>query len=137
MPGHKRYGAAAALACGGPLGLTFSLPWPLAEPLAMLPPATENLQQTASVAAVFWGVCLALVTLEATLGANPVSSGLFFLSIPALVAGLFWANRSLLRQRARFTALATLTVSVFVYATVILLLGLVAASKLKALLIHA
>jgi hypothetical protein len=97
--------------------------------------AFANLQQTVSVAALFWGVCLLLVTLEATVGANPVSSGLFFLSVPALVTGLLWANRSLLGSRERFTALATLAVSVFVYATVILLLGLVAASKLKALLV--
>lgn len=97
--------------------------------------AFANIQQTASVAALFWGVCLVLVTLEATVGENPVSSGLFLLSVPALVTGLFWANRSLLRSRERFMALATLTVSVFVYATVILLLGLLAASKLKALLV--
>lgn len=98
---------------------------------------TVSLQQTASVAAGFWCLCLVLVALEATLGANPVSSGLFFLSVPALVCGLFWANRALLRSRARLTALMTLTVSVFVYASVILLLGLLAASKLKALLMAA
>ncbi len=100
-------------------------------------PHLHNLQQTASVAALFWGLCLVLVTLEATLGENLVSSGLFFLSVPALVTGLFWANRSLLRTRARLVALATLTVSVFVYATVILLLGLLAAAKLKSLLLYA
>ena len=96
----------------------------------------DNLQQTVSVAAVFWGVCLALVTLEATVGENPVSSVLFFLSVPALVSGLIWANRSMLRAHRRHVALATLAVSVTVYATVILLLGLLAASKLKALLVH-
>jgi hypothetical protein len=65
----------------------------------------HNLEQTASVAALFWGVCLGLVTLEATVGANPVSSLLFFLSVPALVTGLFWANRSLLRSHPRLVAL--------------------------------
>jgi hypothetical protein len=94
----------------------------------------HNLEQTASVAALFWGVCLGLVTLEATVGANPVSSLLFFLSVPALVTGLFWANRSLLRSHPRLVALTTLGVSVLVYASVILLLGLLAASKLKSLL---
>lgn len=97
--------------------------------------AFANIHQTASVAALFWGMCLVLVTLEATVGANPVSSALFFFSVPTLVTGLLWANRSLLRSRQRFTALATLAVSVFVYASVILLLGLLAASKLKALLV--
>ena len=99
-------------------------------------PAMANLNQTASVAALFWGVCLVLVTLEATVGENVVSNALFFLSIPALVTGLFWANRSLLRSRARLVALATLAVSVFVYASVILMLGLLAAAKLKALLME-
>ena len=101
-------------------------------------PATRlsNLQQTASVAVLFWGACLILVALEATVGANLVSSGLFFVSVPALVTGLLWANRSLLRSGERYTALATLVVSVFVYASVILLFGLLAATKLKSLLIE-
>ena len=99
-------------------------------------PTAASFHQTASVAALFWGVCLVLVTLEATVGANLVSSLLFFLSIPALVTGLFWANRAVLRSRARFTALATLAVSVFVYASVILLLGILAAAKLKSLLME-
>ena len=46
-----------------------------------------NLQQTASVAAVFWCICLFLVALEATIGENPVSSWLFLVSVPALVTG--------------------------------------------------
>ena len=96
-----------------------------------------SLNQTASVAVVFWLLCLALVVLEATLGENPVSSGLFFLSVPALVCALFWANRALLHSRERVMALATVTLSVFVYATVILLLGLLAAAQLKALLLTA
>jgi hypothetical protein len=83
---------------------------------------THNLQQTASVAVLFWGACLVLVAIEATVGANMVSSALFFLSIPAMVTD---------------TALATLAVSVFVYASVILLFGLLAASSLKTLLVDA
>ena len=90
---------------------------------------THNLQQTASVAVFFWGACLVLVAIEATVGANLISSALFFLSIPAMVTGLLWANRSLLRSGERYTALATLAVSVFVYASVILLFGLLAASS--------
>ncbi len=97
-------------------------------------PPIANFHQTASVAAMFWGACLVLVTLEATVGENLVSSALFFLSVPTLVIALFWANRSLLRSRARLTAMATLAVSVFVYASVILLFGLLAAAKLKSLL---
>lgn len=119
------------------IGGTLSGPVPSVRTVAMRASSLGNLQQTASVAALFWGVCLVLVVLEATVGENPVSAGLFFLSIPALVTGLFWANRSLLRSRARFTALATLAVSVLVYASVILLLGLLAAAKLKELLLHA
>jgi len=103
----------------------------------MSSPPIANLHQTASVAATFWGACLVLVTVEATVGENLVSSALFFLSVPALVIGLIWANRSLLRSRARLTAMATLAVSVFVYASVILLLGLLAAAKLKSLLMDA
>jgi len=102
-------------------------------------PATHknNLQQTASVAVFFWGTCLALGALEATVGANMVGAALFFVSIPAMVTGLLWVNRSVLRSGERYMAMATLLVSVFVYASMILLLGLLAASKLKALVIGA
>jgi hypothetical protein len=102
----------------------------------MLAMQMKNLQQTASVAVIFWVSCLLLVVLEATVGANPVGAVLFFVSIPALVSGLLWANRSLLRAGERYTALATLLVSAFVYASVILLFWLLAASKLKSLLIQ-
>lgn len=94
-----------------------------------------NLRQTASVALLFWGSCLVLAGLEASVGANLISAGLFFVSVPIMVIGLLWANRSLLRSRQRWTALATMAVSVFVYASIILLFGLYAASKLKNLLI--
>lgn len=97
----------------------------------------NNLQQTASVAVTFWGACMAFAVLEVTVGTNPISSVLFFVSIAALVTALLWAQRSLLRSDDRYTALATLAVSVFVYASLILLLGLVAAWKLKELLIRA
>lgn len=88
------------------------------------------------MAVTFCGACMAFAVLEATVGVNPISSVLFFVSIPALVTGLLWAHRSLLRSANRYTALATLAVSVFVYASLILLLGLVAAWKLKALLME-
>ena len=97
----------------------------------------HSLQQTLSIAAMFWGVCLVLVALEATLGENLVSSGLFALSIPMLVMGLVWANRAMLRTKARAVALFALGVSVLVYSSVIVLVGLVAASKLKSLLVPA
>jgi hypothetical protein len=97
----------------------------------------DNFRHIGSVAVLFWGSCLVLTGLEATVGANLIISGLFFVSIPVMVMGLLWANRSLLRSRERWIALATLAVSAFVYASIILLLGLLAASKLKALLLEA
>ena len=97
----------------------------------------SNLQQTASVAVLFWVACLLLVAIEALVGANVFSAVLFFTSIPALVLGLMWANRSLLRSGERYMALATLVVSVLVYASLIVLLGLLAASKFKHLLVGA
>ena len=97
----------------------------------------NNLQQTASVAVTFWGACMLFAVLEATVGSNPISAVLFLVSIPALVTALLWAHRSMLRSADRYTALATLAVSVFVYASLILLLGLVAAWKLKDLLMGA
>ena len=87
-----------------------------------------------SVAIAFWGLCLVLVVLEASIGENVVSSGLFLLSIPALVAALTWVHRATLRTRARLSALLVLGISVFVYASVILFVGLLAASALKRLL---
>ena len=95
----------------------------------------DNLRQTASVALLFWGTCLFLAGLEAAVGDNLVSKGLFFVSIPAMVIALLWANRSLLRSRERWTALATMAISVFVYASVILLFGLLAATQFKVLLL--
>ena len=92
-------------------------------------------QQTLSVAVAFWGLCLVLVVLEASIGENVVSSGLFLLSVPALVAALTWVNRTTLGTRERVSALLVLGISVFVYASIILLVGLLAASALKQLLI--
>jgi hypothetical protein len=94
----------------------------------------RNLQRSVTIATLYWGACLVLVTLEAAVGANPVSALLFFLSVPMLVTALFWANRSLLRSRPRLLALGALGGTVLVYSSLILLLGLIAASKLKSLL---
>ena len=52
----------------------------------MITPANRVWHHTLTVAAVFWAGYLVLVTLEATVGSNIVISGLFFLSIPMLVA---------------------------------------------------
>ncbi len=92
-------------------------------------------QRTLSVAVAFWGLCLVLVVLEASIGENVVSSGLFLLSVPALVVALTWVNRTTLRARERVSALLVLGISVLVYASIILFVGLLAASALKQLLI--
>jgi hypothetical protein len=90
------------------------------------------------VAATFWAVCLVLVAFEATLGANFVLGGVFFLSIPMLVAFITWATKDLmLMQRRGVSAVLVLGVCVFFMSTVIILIGLLAAANLKTLMIGA
>lgn len=99
-------------------------------------PANRVWHHTLTVAAVFWAGYLILVTLEATVGSNIVISGLFFLSIPMLVALLTWVNLGIVfrRQPRRLWSVFALGAAVLGSATAIMLVGLVAAAKLKDLL---
>lgn len=95
-------------------------------------------RQTLSVAAAFWAVCLVLVAFEATMGANFVLGGLFFLSIPMLVAFITWATKDLmLVLRRDVSAVVLLGVCVFFTSTLIILIGLLAAANLKSLMLGA
>lgn len=95
-------------------------------------------RQTLTVAATFWAVCLVLVAFEATLGANFVLGGVFFLSIPMLVAFITWATKDLmLVPRRGVSAVFVLGVCVFFMSTVIILIGLLAAANLKTLMVGA
>ena len=96
----------------------------------------RTLHLTLSVAATFWGACLALVALEAAFGSSAVLSALFFCSIPLLVALLTWVNLGIVfkrRQRHLWSVFA-LGGTVLASSSVIILVGLVAATKLKHLL---
>jgi hypothetical protein len=93
-------------------------------------------RQTLSVAVVFWGVCLGLVALEATMGAHFVLGGLFFVSIPILVCFLTWAIKDLmLVMRRNLSSVVLLGASVLFASTLIILIGLLAAANLKALML--
>ncbi len=95
-------------------------------------------RQMLAVAAVFWALCLVLVALEATMGAHFVLGGLFFLSIPLLVAFVTWSTKDLaavLRRGAR--AVVIHGVCVLIFASMIVLIGLLAASNLKSLMLGA
>ncbi|MDX1515093.1 MAG: hypothetical protein R3174_15255, partial [Gammaproteobacteria bacterium] len=95
-------------------------------------------RQTLSVATAFWAVCLVLVALEATMGANFIVGGLFFLSIPMLVAFIIWATKDLmLVLRRDLSSVLVLGVCVFFSSTVIILIGLLAAANLKSLMLGA
>lgn len=93
-------------------------------------------RQTLGVATAFWGACLALVIVEATVGSNVVVAGLFFLSIPVLVGVLTWVNRGIVFGQAprRFTSILVLGLAVLVSASLIVLVGLLAAANLKTLM---
>ncbi len=106
----------------------------LQPPLALL----RVWRQTLTVAAVFWALCLILVALEATVGAHFVLDGLFFLSIPLLVAFLIWATKDLTAVLRRGVySVFVLGACVLVSATLIVLVGLVAAANLKSLMLGA
>ena len=94
-------------------------------------------RQTLTIATAFWGACLALVAIEATLGTNAVVAGLFFLSIPLLVACLTWANLGIVFHRPRrdLAAVFVLGMAVLLSASLIILVGLLAAANLKTLII--
>jgi len=82
------------------------------------------------VALGFWTLCLVLGLIEATVGENLISSVLFLLSIPALVGTLIFTSRVSLRSPNRISALATLGLSVLVYASLIILVGVYLASAM-------
>ena len=92
---------------------------------------TLAFRHTMMVAVGFWAVSLLLATLEATLGANIVIGGLYFLSIPVLVACLTWANGGFDARRVRGAgAVLMLGTVVLLSSSFIILFGLLAASGL-------
>ena len=102
-------------------------------------PILRSYRRNLSVAAAFWGTCLALVLAEVVLGSNVIIGGLFLLSIPLLVAVLTWVNKGIVFDRAPRTLSSVLVLgaSVLVVSTLIILVGLLAAANLKSLLIGA
>ena len=98
--------------------------------------ANRTWQHTLSVAASFWAACLVLVMIEAAVGSNIVISSLFFFSIPLLVALLTWVNLGIVfrRQPRNLWSVFALGAAVLGSSSVIILVGLVAAAKLKHLL---
>jgi hypothetical protein len=102
-------------------------------------PILRSCRQNLSVATAFWGACLVLVVAEVAIGSNIVIGGLFFMSIPLLVAVLTWVNKGIVFDRAPRTLASVLVLglSVLVVSTLIILVGLLAAANLKSLMIGA
>ncbi len=102
-------------------------------------PILRSYRQNLSVATAFWAACLVLVLLEVTLGSNIVIGGLFVLSIPLLVAVLTWVNKGIVFDHVPRTlsSVLVLGLSVLAVSTLIILVGLLAASNLKSLMIGA
>lgn len=95
-------------------------------------------RQMLTVAAVFWALCLVLVALEATMGTHFVLGGLYLLSIPLLVGFVTWATKDLAAVlRRRVPAVVIHGAFVFLFASLIVLIGLLAASNLKSLMLGA
>ena len=99
----------------------------------------RSCRQNLSVATAFWGACLVLVIAEVAIGSNLIIGGLFFLSIPLLVAVLTWVNKGIVFDRVprTFGSVLVLGLSVLVVSTAIILVGLLAAANLKSLMIGA
>lgn len=97
-------------------------------------PVTLAFRHTLTVATGFWAACLLLTTLEAALGANLVLGGLYFISIPMLVGGLTWANGGCVGRARGPVAVCMLGAIVLLSSSLIILLGLVAASSLMRLM---
>jgi hypothetical protein len=92
-------------------------------------------RQTLKIAVGFWATWLALGAVEAKVGSNAVVASVFFLSIPALVFFLTWANKDILHIIPRRSlSVLVLGVSVLLSSSVIVLVGLIAAAKLKLLI---
>ena len=93
---------------------------------------------TLSVATAFWAACLFLVTIEATIGWPAIVGSLFLLSIPVLVVCLTWVNRGYLSVRKQgLSSVVLLGVSILFSSTLIILVGLVVAVRLKTLIVGA
>ena len=93
-------------------------------------------KRTLRIAVAFWAACLILVTIEATAGANMVLGVVFFLSIPVLVGYLTWANKDIMVSARRgLLSVIVLGISVLLFSSVIILIGLLAAAKLKGLIL--
>jgi len=91
--------------------------------------------RTLQIALAFWSACLALTAVEASVGSTTAVSLLFFASIPALVGCLTWANKDIVAgARRALVSVVMLGVSVLLSSTLIILVGLAAAAKLKELL---
>ena len=92
-------------------------------------------RQTLKVAAAFWALCLALVSLEAWFGANVFGAIVFLLSVPVLVGFLIYANRHLLAYLRRGVfGVVGLSFYFLVAASVIIFVGLFAGAHLKILM---
>jgi len=102
-------------------------------------PILRSYRQNLSVATVFWGVYLVLVVGEVALGWNIFIGSLFLFSIPLLVAALTWVNKGIVFDRAPSTpgSVLVLGLSVLIVSSVIILVGVLAASMLKSLMIGA
>jgi hypothetical protein len=103
------------------------------------PPASvaRLVNETLSIAAGFWAACLLLVSVEATVGWHLLVGVLFMFSIPTLVGFLTWAYRHLgllLRMPQGLLSVLVLGFTVFTSASLIILVGLVAATNLKFLM---
>ncbi len=95
----------------------------------------QVLKRNLEVAALFWGMCLALAGIEAAIGANPVTALVFFASVPALIGYLVWVNRSLLpAARHGSLGIAVLGACVLGSASAIVFVGLFAAAHLETLI---
>ena len=96
----------------------------------VLPP--DVWRQTLTVATAFWAVCLLLMIIDAVFGGNAVTGTLFFLSLPALVGFLVWANKDLLVLMSR-GLMVSMAVGLYMLtaASLIVFVGLFAAANLK------
>ena len=99
----------------------------------------QSCRRNLTVATVFWGACLALVVAEVAVGSNVVIGGLFSLSIPLLVAVLTWVNKGIVFDRVPRSPVSVLLLglSVLAVSAAIILVGLLAASNLKSLMVGA
>ena len=99
----------------------------------------RSCQRNLTVATAFWVACLVLVIAEVAVGSNMVIGGLFFLSIPLLVAVLTWVNKGIVFDRVPRTlgSVLVLGLSVLLVSSAIILVGLLAAANLKFLMIGA